>query len=91
MNRRDFLRLVASGVVGLELDVDKLLWIPGAKKIFIPSLPIPISLYGIPYHHSDATMGQWLGFQRQVNTMMNNINDSFNRDDPFYAALTKGR
>lgn len=38
--RREFLKLLALGAIGLELDVDKLLWIPGQKKIFIPSTRI---------------------------------------------------
>ena len=37
MNRRQFLTLLASGVIGHALDVDKLLWVPDQKKIFIPS------------------------------------------------------
>jgi len=37
MNRRTLLRLLAMGVIGHTLDVDKLLWIPGQKKIFLPS------------------------------------------------------
>jgi hypothetical protein len=37
MERRGFLRLLAAGLVGHTLDVDKLLWVPGAKTFFIPS------------------------------------------------------
>ena len=37
MNRRQLLKLLALGVIGHELDIDRLLWVPGAKKIFIPS------------------------------------------------------
>ncbi len=37
MNRRAFLRLLALGVAGHNLDIDRLLWIPGEKKIFLPS------------------------------------------------------
>jgi hypothetical protein len=37
MNRRDFLRgLLMSSVAAYTLDIDKLLWVPGQKKIFIP-------------------------------------------------------
>jgi hypothetical protein len=36
MNRRELLKLIALGVIGHELDIDRLLWIPGQKTIFIP-------------------------------------------------------
>lgn len=38
MNRRDFLKgiLTASAAV-YTIDIDKLLWVPGEKKIFIPN------------------------------------------------------
>ena len=34
MNRRAFLALVASGVAGLTLDPERLLWVPRQKTIF---------------------------------------------------------
>ena len=43
MNRRELLKLIASGAIGHTLDLDRLLWVPGAKKIFIPSSGISIS------------------------------------------------
>lgn len=33
-------------------------------KLFIPTTK-PISLYGIPYHVSNCSGGQWLGINRQ--------------------------
>ncbi len=43
MDRRGFLRWLggtaAGAVAAHTLDVDKLLWVPGAKKIFIPPAP----------------------------------------------------
>jgi hypothetical protein len=36
MHRRAFLRLLTTGIVGHELDLDKLLWIPGKKTFFPP-------------------------------------------------------
>jgi len=38
MNRRSFLQLLAAGAIGstFDYDLDKLLWIPGQKTIFIP-------------------------------------------------------
>jgi hypothetical protein len=55
------------------LDVEKMLWVPGEKKIFIPNQSIldnldwkTISLYGIPYHYySVDACDSWLGFSRQ--------------------------
>jgi hypothetical protein len=42
MNRRSFLSLLGSGALGAAahtLDLDKLLWVPGQKTIFLPPLP----------------------------------------------------
>jgi hypothetical protein len=44
MNRRGFLSLLgmsAAGLAvgGLDVDVERLLWLPGAKRIFLPSAP----------------------------------------------------
>ena len=37
MDRRTFITLLSAGAIGnLALDPEKLLWVPGAKKIFIP-------------------------------------------------------
>lgn len=63
MHRRDFLRLLLATPIAMQLDVEKLLWVPGEKKIFIPE--VPISLYGIPYHMSYAEVGIWMGFSRK--------------------------
>lgn len=38
MNRRELLKFISLGVIGHTLDLDKLLWIPGEKKIFLPSV-----------------------------------------------------
>ena len=49
-SRRQFLRTLAAGLVGSTIDVDKLLWVPGAKKIFIPS-PSLMDIRGVEYHY----------------------------------------
>ncbi len=71
MRRRDFLRLLASGVVGSHIDVDRLLWEPNKKTIFLPTAKqiefyntAQSKLWGIPYHQSNASMGAWLGISR---------------------------
>ena len=43
MNRRDFLRTLAAGLAGTTVadtfDWDRLLWVPVAKRIFLPPEP----------------------------------------------------
>lgn len=73
MDRRNFLKLLTSGATGLVLDPEKLLWIPGKRKFFLPSekqveffnRTAEMKLYGIPYHESNASSDQWLGFIRK--------------------------
>lgn len=76
-NRRQFLKgllTLAAGSVSANIDIDRLLWVPGEKTIFIPSAKQveiftaadKLMLYGIPYHASDAATGQWLGLSRIV-------------------------
>ena len=38
--RRELLKLLALGVAGHTLDIDRLLWVPGEKTIFLPTAPI---------------------------------------------------
>lgn len=40
MNRRGFLGAIAAALV---LDPERALWVPGAKKIFLPPAPPPVS------------------------------------------------
>lgn len=40
MNRRAFLTTLAAGLAGAALDPERLLWVPGQKTIFIPTLPV---------------------------------------------------
>lgn len=37
MNRRAFLRTLLGSAAALTLDPERLLWVPGAKTIFLPS------------------------------------------------------
>jgi hypothetical protein len=39
MNRRGFLSTLGLGFTSLALDPEKLLWVPGKKRIFIPPTP----------------------------------------------------
>jgi hypothetical protein len=36
MNRRGFLRLFSAAAATVAIDPERLLWVPGTKKIFIP-------------------------------------------------------
>lgn len=38
MNRRGFLTTLAAALTGAVLDPERLLWVPGQKTIFIPSI-----------------------------------------------------
>lgn len=38
MNRRGFLSLLGLGAAGLAIDPERLLWVPGQKTIFLPSV-----------------------------------------------------
>lgn len=49
MNRRRFLEMLTAGAFGaLTLDVDKLLWVPNAKTIFVP----PVAKPAVVFHRS---------------------------------------
>lgn len=73
MRRRNFLRLLVTGVVGSHINVDQLLsnsealsglWKPHPAQLKFLNSPIPTALWGVPYHQSNASSGQWLGIHR---------------------------
>lgn len=76
MNRRELLKLLALGVVSHTLDIDKLLWIPDQKTIFIPSKA------QINYYSQIVEM--------ELQKMLPKIKDLFERDDHLYAILSSG-
>lgn len=47
MNRRLFLQQAAMAIAGVAIDPERLLWIPGAKTIFIPVLNKPSDFIAI--------------------------------------------
>lgn len=59
MNRRDFLARLLSSAAGAAvastLDLDKLLWVPGEKTIFLPPPPTLV-------HFGDIQLGDTLTF-----------------------------
>ena len=58
MNRRQFFKLTAVASVGLVLDPERLLWVPGQKTIFLP----PILPYREVVPHDEA----WLRRNRRA-------------------------
>jgi len=80
--RRHFLKLLTLGVAGLhvkEIDVDQLLWVPGKKKIFLPSSPI----------RSGVSYAQIIDLELQ--RVIPHIQALFERDDTFYRILSKDK
>lgn len=76
MNRRALLKLLATGALGHVLDVDKLLWVPGAKTIFLPSVVCLTELQIVVM---------------ELECILPKIKIMFERDDKFFVALTKPR
>lgn len=72
MERRSFLRLLALGVVGQQLDIDRLLRIPGQKTIFLPII-----------HRLTESQIVALELER----ILPKIRTLFERDDIFYKAI----
>jgi hypothetical protein len=76
LSRRKFLlSLIASGVAYHNLDFDRLLWIPGEKKIFIPSNTHALTL-------SQIVAAEWARVLPHVKYL-------FERDDTFYVNMLK--
>lgn len=71
MNRRQLLKLLALGVAGHTLDIDRLLWVPGSKTIFIPKPTLSLS---------EIVAAEWAAIAPKMHQL-------FERDDTFYTAL----
>lgn len=76
MNRRSFLKLLSAGVIGYELDIEKLLWVPGQKKIFLPAPKHIVSLNEI--------------VDIEIRRVLPQLRQLFERDDIFYRTLSSG-
>lgn len=74
MERRGFLRLLALGVIGHHLDVDRLLWVPGQKTIFLPTI----------YRLTESQI-----VALELERILPHIRTLFERDDIFYRILSK--
>lgn len=69
MKRRSFLRaLLGSAVAAHELDIEKLLWVPGQKTIFVPPVstlpPFELdntSIIFLSWHEGGVRVYQWRG------------------------------
>jgi hypothetical protein len=73
MNRRGLLKLLSLGVIGHMLDVDKLLWVPGQKTIFLPPPKI---------HFSYANI-----IALEMERAALHLSSLFERDDTFYRMI----
>lgn len=74
VNRRDFLKLISLGVIGHTIDIDRLLWVPGEKTIFIPST-------------KRITLEQIIALE--LDRIAPKIATLFERDNFFYASIMK--
>ena len=74
ISRRSLLKLLASGVIGHTLDVDRLLWVPGQKTIFLPSTHI-------------LTESQIVAKYMEIYFDTEKLRKLFERDDTFYKAI----
>jgi hypothetical protein len=75
MNRRQLLKLLGLGVIGHTLDVDRLLWVPGAKKIFIPE----------PRNHVFFSEAQIIAIE--LERVLPKVKELFERDIYFFQNL----
>jgi hypothetical protein len=62
MNRRSFIRQLFIGGIGTSAAIEHML---SGSQILISS-DLPLSLYGVPYHQSNAHIGTWMGIQRST-------------------------
>ena len=64
IDRRRFLRLLAAGMVASTVDVDKLLWLPGQKTIFLPPAPKFVEVTFTDYAH--VGLSQEVFYERYI-------------------------
>lgn len=67
------------GLVGHTLDIDRLLWVPGAKKIFIPSAS------QVRFFSSSMIV------EIEMNRIASKLRLLFERDNTFYTTITGKR
>src|SRR5262245_25500931 len=77
MNRRDFLKILSASSAALVLDPEKLLWVPGEKKIFLPPDEVLMT-------HTTILEGA-LGLYHDI------VKEVFRQDPLFFKAVHKGR
>lgn len=77
MDRRSFLRILSGAIATSQLDVEKLLWVPGQKTFFLPT----VTRVSCP-RYSDFVS---LELERIARSLK--IQNIFDRDDIFYTAL----
>ena len=75
MDRRKFIQMIAAGSIAATFDVEKLLWLPGEKKIFIPS-PQIVNPSDISYIIAE-----------ELERMIPQIRKLFERDNTFFSYI----
>lgn len=75
MDRRSFLKFLLATPIAAHLDVEKLLWIPGEKTVFLP-----------PYHITEAqiVVSEW----ERILSLWTSM---FERDDIFYNKISPSK
>lgn len=78
MNRRDFIRSVvkAGAFASLDIDWDRILYVPGEKKIFLPST----------HHITESEI-----VAAELARILPYVRNLFERDDIFYAKIQEKR
>lgn len=82
MNRRGFLQLLGAGATGLVLDPERLLWVPGQKTFFLPS----ISLVGVDSRYTrwyrEAERLRWKMIQQEAQVITHMLSDVYRVPPP---------
>jgi hypothetical protein len=84
-NRREFLKLLSLGVIGHTLDIDRLLWIPGEKTIFIPSQKQIDFISYVPEAKGYLNLSKIIAMELDI--IRPKIGELFDRDSYFYSRI----
>lgn len=84
MNRRAFFAMLAGAALSAaEFDLERLLWVPGKKKIFIPPAPTPpeVHIWSVYIECSpDIAVGSYLKLYTRMVNLLESGNPSLPND-----------